>query len=51
MGYLTKAYGYLAALDIVVVAFEAVLVVIAIFMVETQKREVWKDTACHEQEL
>lgn len=51
MGYLTKVYGYLAALDIVVVAFEAVLVVIAIFMVETQKKEVWKDTACHEQEL
>ncbi|MEN6411346.1 MAG: MFS transporter [Veillonellales bacterium] len=38
MGYLTKAYGYLAALDIVVVAFEAILIVIAICMVETQKR-------------
>ena len=39
MGYLTKAYGYLAALDIVVVAFEAILVVIAIVMVETQKKK------------
>ncbi|MEN6566416.1 MAG: MFS transporter [Veillonellales bacterium] len=38
MGYLTKAYGYLAALDIVVVAFEAILIVIAVCMVETQKR-------------
>lgn len=39
MGYLTKAYGYLMALDIVVVAFEALLIVVALMMKETQRQE------------
>ncbi|NCB77867.1 MAG: MFS transporter [Negativicutes bacterium] len=39
MGYLTKAYGYLMALDIVVVAFEAILIVVAFLMTETQRQE------------
>jgi MFS family permease len=39
MGYLTKAYGYLMALDIVVVAFEAILIVVALMMKETQRQE------------
>nr|WP_320147151.1 MFS transporter [uncultured Anaeromusa sp.] len=39
MGYLTKAYGYLMALDIVVVAFEAILIVVAFMMTETQRQE------------
>lgn len=38
MGYLTDTCGYLTALDIVVVAFEAVLVVIALLMPETRKK-------------
>lgn len=39
MGYLTKAYGYLMALDIVVVTFEAILIVVAFMMKETQRQE------------
>ncbi len=39
MGYLTKTMGHMMALDIVVVAFEAVLIIIAVFMKETQKKE------------
>ena len=38
MGFLTNTLGHAAALDIIVVAFEAVLVIIAIFMKETQHR-------------
>ncbi len=36
MGFLTNTLGHAAALDIIVVAFEAVLVIVAIFMKETQ---------------
>ncbi|MBP2651113.1 MAG: transporter [Firmicutes bacterium] len=43
MGYLTNAAGYLMALDIVVVAFEAVLIVIALVMAETQNKETGND--------
>jgi sugar phosphate permease len=39
MGYLTKTCGYLMALDIVVVAFEALLFIVAIIMKETQKKK------------
>lgn len=38
MGFLTSTLGHAAALDIIVVAFEAVLVVVAFFMKETQHR-------------
>lgn len=38
MGWLTSTWGHMIALDIVVVAFEAVLVVVAIIMKETQKK-------------
>lgn len=38
MGWLTKTWGHMIALDIVVVIFEAVLVLLAIFMKETQKK-------------
>lgn len=37
-GYLTKQYGHLVALDIIVVAFEAALILLALFMPETLKR-------------
>lgn len=39
MGWLTKTWGHMIALDIVVVLFEAVLVILAIFMKETQKKD------------
>ena len=38
MGWLTSTWGHMIALNIVVVAFEAVLVVVALFMKETQKK-------------
>ena len=38
MGWLTSTWGHMIALDIVVVTFEAVLVVVAIIMKETQKK-------------
>lgn len=38
MGFLTSTLGHAAALDIIVIAFEAVLVVVAFFMKETQHR-------------
>ncbi|MCI1821618.1 MAG: MFS transporter [Megasphaera sp.] len=38
MGYLTDSLGYLNALDIVVVAFEATLIVVAVIMKETHKK-------------
>lgn len=38
MGFLTKTLGNTAALDIIVVAFEALLVIVAICMNETQKK-------------
>lgn len=38
MGWLTSTWGHMIALDIVVVAFEAVLVMVAIIMKETQKK-------------
>jgi len=40
MGYLSKTYGYIAALDIIVVGFEVVLVVVALLMKETQQKPV-----------
>lgn len=44
MGWLTKTWGHMIALDIVVVIFEAVLVLLAIFMKETQKNITQKAT-------
>lgn len=38
MGFLTRTLGHAVARDIIVVAFEAVLVVVAFFMKETQHR-------------
>lgn len=37
-GFLTKQFGHLVAMDIIVIAFEAGLVVLALFMPETQKK-------------
>ena len=37
-GFLTKQYGHIVALDIIVIAFEAALILLAIFMPETQKK-------------
>jgi len=38
MGYLSKAYGYMAALDIIVIGFEVALVVVALLMRETKQK-------------
>jgi MFS family permease len=38
MGYLSKTLGYLPALDIIVIAFEVALVVVAVFMKETRQK-------------
>ncbi len=38
MGFLTSSLGHVAALDIIVVAFEVSLFVVAIIMKETQNR-------------
>ncbi len=42
MGFLTTTLGHVAALDIIVVAFEACLFVVALLMKETKNRHVEK---------
>lgn len=39
MGYLTKHYGHLVALDIIVIGLQAMIIVMALLMKETQKKE------------
>jgi len=43
MGYLTKEYGHLVALDIIVIGLQALLIVTALCMPETQKK-VYEDS-------
>ena len=38
MGWLTSTWGHMIALDIVVVTFEAILVIVAFIMKETQNK-------------